>query len=161
MKEVILNHAKSLAGAKDFNFDKLEVAVTLPTKSMLVDPKMMPRASPTEPFMKIQVNPMMQNSTVQLSVSYAHGLNELMVALYGPSDQKGFKQDPSKAIIDLTIRDTTTKETTLNINEGGAYNLEALKSQLRSMLEEVIYLTAYPKCVLAFQIFIVKRDAPA
>jgi hypothetical protein len=87
MKEVILNHAKSLAGAKDFNFDKLEVAVTLPTKSML-DPKSKSRADPTatEPFMKLQVNPMLLNSTVQLSVSYAHGLNELLVALYGPSD---------------------------------------------------------------------------
>ena len=38
--EIILNHAKSLAtGTKDFNFDKLEVAVTLPTKSMIIDSK--------------------------------------------------------------------------------------------------------------------------
>jgi hypothetical protein len=38
--EILLNHAKSLAsGTKDFNFDKLEVAVTLPTKSMMVDAK--------------------------------------------------------------------------------------------------------------------------
>ena len=29
------------------------------------------------------------------------------------------------------------------------------------MLEEVVHLGAYPKCVLAFQIFIVKRDASA
>jgi hypothetical protein len=92
--EIILNHAKSLAtGTKDFNFDKLEVAVTLPTKSMIIDSKQQfkPKDLSKEPFMKLQVNPLLQNSTVQLSLSYAHGLNELMVALYGPSDQKGFK----------------------------------------------------------------------
>lgn len=74
---------------------------------------------------------MLMNSTVNLSLSYANGDNELMVALYGPSDLKGFKQDPAKAVIDLSIRDTTSKETNL----GGAYNLESLRSELRNILE--------------------------
>ena len=60
--EIILNHAKSLAtGTKDFNFDKLEVAVTLPTKSMIIDSKKQfkPKDLSQEPFMKLQVNPLL------------------------------------------------------------------------------------------------------
>lgn len=74
---------------------------------------------------------MLMNSTVNLSLSYSHGDNEIMVALYGPSDLKGFKQDPAKAVIDLSIRDTSSKEANLS----AAYNLEALRSELRSILE--------------------------
>jgi hypothetical protein len=34
MKEILLNQAKSIAsGAKDFVFDKLEIAVTLPASA--------------------------------------------------------------------------------------------------------------------------------
>ena len=37
---IFLNQAKSLvSGTKDFNFDKLEVVATLPTKSIMVDAK--------------------------------------------------------------------------------------------------------------------------
>jgi len=83
-----------------------------------------------------------------------------MVALYGPSDLRGFKQDPAKAVIELSIKDMTTKVGELSLYEGGGYNLESLRSELRSMLEEVIQLSAYPKCLLTFQVFITKNQAP-
>jgi ribonuclease PH len=97
---------------------------------------------------------MLMNSTVQLSLSYSYGENQIIVALYGPSDSRR-GQDPSKAIVELTIRDTTTKTE----GEGGAlgYNLESLRSELKGILEQVISLGSYPKGILSFQIFIVKN----
>lgn len=74
-----------------------------------------------------------------------------MVALYGPSDLRGFKQDPAKAVIELSIKDLTGKE---------GENMESLRTELRSMLEQVIQLSAYPRCILTFQIFITKKEAP-
>ena len=58
---------------------------------------------------------------------------------------RGFKQDPAKAVIELSIKDLTSKET----GDTGL-NMEGLRSELRSMLEEVIQLAAYPRCVLTF-----------
>ena len=66
------------------------------------------------------------NSNTQLSLSQCHGDTELMVALYGPSDLRGFKQDPAKAVVELSIKDLTGKD---------GENLESLRSELRSMLE--------------------------
>jgi hypothetical protein len=87
MKEITLNQAKSLSGAvKDFNFEKLEIPVTLPTSSF--SPVSFEK---TESLIKMQVNQLMMNSNVQLAISYGHGANELIVGLYGPSDLKGFK----------------------------------------------------------------------
>lgn len=42
------------------------------------------------------------------------------------------------------------------MNKGGAYNLESLRSELRSILEQVINLSSYPRTILNFQIFLVK-----
>jgi ribonuclease PH len=91
--------------------------------------------------MEFQVSPMLMNSTLQVSFSYSHGENQLICAMYGPSDAKGFKSDASKAIIELTIRDTTTKETP---------QMETLRSELRSILEQIIQLSAYPKTLIQF-----------
>jgi len=103
------------------------------------------------------VTQLMMNSNVQLSLSQCHGETELMVSLYGPSDLRGFKQDPAKAVIELTIKDLTSKE----VQVGDGVNLENIRSEVRSMLEQVIQLSAYPRCVLTFQVFITKREAPA
>jgi hypothetical protein len=48
------------------------------------------------------------------------------------------------------MKDMTSKDSSLTMSEGGAYNMESLRSELRSMLEEVIQLSAYPKCILSF-----------
>jgi hypothetical protein len=88
MKEITLNQAKSISGAvKDFNFEKLEIAVTLPSSSF--GPAFLKNEG--EPLIKMQVNQLLMNSNVQLAMSYGHGANELIVALYGPSDLRGFK----------------------------------------------------------------------
>lgn len=165
MKEIVLNQAKSLAG-KDFSFEKLEIPVTLPTAGFMPsqpnisenDKYPSPQSEKVEelPFLRMQVNQMMLNSNVQLSMSQCHGDTELMVALQGPSDLRGFKQDPAKAVVELTIKDLTSKEGQIC----DAYNMESLRSELRSMLEEVIQLAAYPKCILTLQVFITKREAP-
>lgn len=94
---------------------------------------------------------MLMNSTVQLNFSYCFGETQLIVALYGPSETKQFyKQDPAKAFIELTLKDTTSKEQKLEMASGGGYNLESLRSELRSILEQVIHLGAYPRTVIAF-----------
>jgi hypothetical protein len=59
-------------------------------------------------------------------------------------------------VVELTIKDMTSKEGQIC----DAYNMESLRSELRSMLEEVIQLAAYPKCILTLQVFITKREAP-
>lgn len=64
--EIHLNEAKSLSSAiKDFNFEKLEVPITVSAKTQ--DPQL------KSPFIEIQVNKMLMNSTVQLYFSYNHG----------------------------------------------------------------------------------------
>lgn len=95
------------------------------------------------------------NSTIQLSFSYNHGENQLIVAMYGPSEAKGFKQDPAKAYIELTIKDTTSKEG--QFSGVSNYNIDSMRSELKSLLEQVVHLGAYPRTVLSFQIFIVKK----
>lgn len=127
MKEILLNQAKTIGGggaAKDFNFEKLEISVDIGGHQEPVEAK-----SPH--FFEFQVNQMLMNSTVQLSLSYSYGENQIIVALYGPSDSRR-GQDPSKAIVELTIRDTTTKAE----GEGGAlgYSLESLRSELKGVL---------------------------
>jgi len=66
MMEIHLNQAKSLSSAiKDFNFEKLEVPITVCAKTQDLQLK--------SPFIEVQVNKMLMNSTVQLSFSYNHG----------------------------------------------------------------------------------------
>jgi len=103
---------------------------------------------------------MLMNSTVQLSFSYSHGETQLMVALYGPSELRGFKQDPARAVIELAIKDTTCKDGSLSVGDGkiGAYNLESLRAELKCILEQVIHLGSYPRTVFSFQIFLVKKE---
>ena len=150
MKEIILNGSKTLStGAGLQAFDKLEIPVTIaPAASTL---------SEEQPFMEFQVTPMLMNSTLQLSLSYCHGDNQVIAALYGPSEAKGFKSDAAKAIIELTIKDMTTKDQAI----GGPYTQETLRSELKSILEQVISLNSYPKTLIQFQLFIEKKESEA
>lgn len=105
MKEIILNGSKSIAsGAGHHTFDKLEIQVTIAPAAQVV------QATEDVPFMEFQVTPMLMNSTLQLQMSYCYGENQVIAALYGPSEAKGFKSDAAKAIIELTIKDATTKD---------------------------------------------------
>ena len=54
------------------------------------------------------------------------------------------KQDPSKGVVDLVLRDTTTKE----------HTHEKLRSELKSILEQVISLVSYPRTIFNFQVFL-------
>jgi ribonuclease PH len=89
---------------------------------------------------------MLMNSTLQLSLSYCHCDNQVIAALYGPSEAKGFKSDAARAVIELTIKDMTTKDQSI----GGPYTQETLRSELKSILEQVISLNSYPKTLLQF-----------
>jgi ribonuclease PH len=73
------------------------------------------------------------------------------VLLNGPSESKGFKSDAAKAVIELSIRDTTSKE--------GGVIIEYMRSELKSILESVISLNSYPKTLIGFQIFIIKKES--
>ena len=88
---------------------------------------------------------MLQNSTVQLT--FRQGDIQLIVALFGPSETKGMKQDPAKGVVDLVIRDTSSKEN----------DLKRLRSELQSILEIVISLHSYPRAIFNFQIFITSQ----
>lgn len=137
MREILLNPAKSLSSSVTAHqtFEKLEIPFSIP------QPKESGVANTAAPFIDFQVNPMLLNSTIQVTFSYSYGQTQLIVALYGPSETKGFKQDPSKAVIELVIKDTTTKE-----GEG----IESLRSELKSILEQIVSLNSYPRGVLNF-----------
>lgn len=47
------------------------------------------------------------------------------------------------------------------MTQGGGYNLESLRSELRGLLKQVIHMSAYPRTVFSFQIFIVQCNADA
>jgi hypothetical protein len=63
MKEIVLNQAKSIAG-KDFSFEKLEIAVTLPTSGFMPSQPVKSEKVEELPFLRMQVNQMMMNSNV-------------------------------------------------------------------------------------------------
>lgn len=130
MKEIILNSTKAIASKQ--TFEKLEIPVTVGGPA----PSQIPNG------ISYQVSPMLQNSTVQLT--YRQGSTQLVVALFGPSETKGMKQDPSKGVVDLVLRDTTTKE----------HAHEKLRSELKSILEQVISLVSYPRTIFNFQFFL-------
>lgn len=137
MKEIILNGSKTLSTGTGIQaFDKLEIPVTIA-----------PAASPQfpdAPFMEFQVTPMLMNASLQLSFNYSYGENQVIAALYGPSEAKGFKSDAARAVVELTIKDVTTKDQSI----GGPYTQETLRSELKSILEQVISLNSYPKTLI-------------
>lgn len=68
------------------------------------------------------------------------------MALYGPTESRiSSKQDHSKAFIEISIKDTTSQDNTDDLR-----SLDELRSELKSLLEQVIYLSAYPKSILTF-----------
>ena len=57
------------------------------------------------------------------------------------------KQDAAKGVVDLVIRDTTSKDEAH----------KKLRSELQSILEMVISLNSYPRAIFNFHIFITSQ----
>lgn len=71
------------------------------------------------------------------------------MSLQGPTEAKfQSKQDPARAYIEVSLKDTT--------NRDSIRNLDKMKQDVKSVLEDIIQLDAYPKTILNFQIFIIK-----
>ncbi len=69
------------------------------------------------------------------------------MSLYGPTESKiGNKQDAAKAYIELAIRNSTS----LDFANGIFPSLDMLKLEIKTILEQVIKLSAYPKSIFTF-----------
>lgn len=74
--------------------------------------------------------------------------------MFGPTESKiGSKQDPAKAYIEVQVKNLTSME-----NESYVQSNEELKHELKNVMEQVIKLSAYPKSIFSFQIFVVKDE---
>eukprot|EP00347_Sterkiella_histriomuscorum_P015464 403356928 len=149
MKTISLNSAKTLSGAfQDLNYEKLEIAVKLNQQPQKYEGDI--------DFMNLVPKPQLNNSTLSLNFSYAKSQTQLVVSLFGPTESRiSSKQHPDRAFIELTIKDTTSKDSNMLADQN---SYEDLRSTLRNLLEQVIQLNAYPKSIISFQVFVVKDE---
>ena len=105
----------------------------------------------------------MQNSTALIEYTYMPGQPSgvsLYAQLQGPTEAKfATKQDPSRTYIEVNLKSSVVASNQAStLNPRLQRDTKKLKHDIKSVLEQLVQTTAYPKTVLTFNLTFVQNN---